>query len=324
MSLTLDYALERVELNTSFNKTGMPLLQLAWDSTSLGAFKVCPFKYFLTVVLGYGVRRKDPLVFGIAFHDAMQFFHYELAVSGDLDSAHKAALRKAIKSFSFDGVPHQAESKERSLYGLLRAVSWYIEHYKQAQKADPCKTLILDNGKPAAELSFRFTPDMNLPSDFTEFYLCGHMDLVVEFQDSIFVQDYKTTKNLSSYFFNQFNPENQMSLYTLAGNIVFNRPVRGVIIDGVQVAVGFNRFQRGFTYRTPEQLENWLEDTEFWLHVAHRSAATGHYPQNDKSCNQYGGCEYRDVCSAPASLHKNILDSKFDQRIWDPLIAREL
>ena len=239
MSLTLELALESAAKNTSFNSGGVPLLQYAWDSTSLGAYKVCPFKYFLTVILGYGVRRKDPLVFGIAFHEAMQEFHYKHAETGDTELAQVAALRRAIKAFSFDGVPHQTESKERNLYALLRAVSWYIEHYKSSVgKPDSCRTMIMENGKPAAELSFRFTPELNLPSSFNEFYLCGHMDAVVEYNDSLYVLDYKTTKALSPRFFDNFNPENQMTLYTLAGNVVFGLPVRGAIIDAVQVAGG--------------------------------------------------------------------------------------
>ena len=31
-------------------------------------------------------------------------------------------------------------------------------------------------------------------------------------------------------------------------------------IDVIQIAAGFSRFTRGFTYRTPDQIEEWLAD----------------------------------------------------------------
>ena len=329
MSLTLDYALSCAEPNSSLGTKNFPLLQYAWDSTSLGAYKTCPFKYFLSIVLGYSGKRKDALEFGIAFHSAMQHYHYARAEGEDHTPAIRAALREALRSFTepdSDGVLkiYEAGVKERNLYALLRAVVWHLDFFTDnGFKEDNCKTIILENGKPAAELSFRFSPDLNLPAEFTEVYLCGHMDHVVEQNGSIFVKDYKTTKSITSRFFDQFNPDNQMTLYTLAGNVVFGLPVKGVIIDGVQLGVHFARFQRGYSYRTKEQLETWLQDTEFWLRQAHHSAATGHWPMNDKSCNMYGGCEFREVCSAPHSLHKQLLDSKFVQRTWDPLQTRE-
>ena len=330
MSLTLDYALSCAEANTSIGTKNLPLLQYAWDSTSLGALKTCPFKYFLSVILGYSGKKKDALEFGIAFHSAMQKYHYAKAEGASHKDSIVAALREGIRSFSETDPDtgliriYESGTKERNLYALLRAIVWHLDHHNDnGFREDICKTVVLDNGKPAAELSFRFSPDLNLPAEFTELYLCGHMDHVVTHNDSLYIKDYKTCKSLSSNYFDQYNPDNQMTLYTLAGNIVFGLPVRGVIIDAIQLGVHFARFQRGYSYRTPEQLEGWLEDTEFWLHQAHTCASRNHWPQNDKSCNMYGGCEFRAVCSAPYSLHKQLLDSQFTQRTWDPLQTRE-
>lgn len=328
-ALSLADAEAGVANNSSFSNNRIPLLQEAWDSTSLGAFKTCPFKYLLSIVFGYSSNRKDALVFGIAFHEAMQKYHYTRASGSSHDQGIKTALIAAIKSFvepdeSDSPVPYQALSSERNLYSLLRAVVWHLDHFTDnGFQEDSCKTFILSNGLPAAELSFRFSPELNLPSGFNQILLCGHLDHVVEHQGTLYIKDYKTTKSLSANFFDQFNPDNQMTLYTLAGNVVFDLPVRGVIIDGVQLGVHFARFQRGYSNRTQEQLECWLADTEFYLHQAHTCASRGHWPQNDKACNMYGGCEFRKVCQAPFSLHKTILDSSFTKRVWNPLQTRE-
>lgn len=330
MSFTLDLALAGVAQNNSFSNPEAPLLQQAWDSTSLGQYKNCPRKYFYTNILGFSINKTDPLVFGIAFHTAMQYYHYARAEGLSHDDGIKAALRAGIRDYVADEnaespIIYTAEQKERSLYALLRAICWYLDYYTDnGQAEDICKTILLEDGAPAAELSFRFVPELELPEDFTEPLLCGHLDHVVEQQGSVYVKDYKTTKQLSSRFFNQFNPDNQMSLYTLAGNVVFGLPVKGVIIDGVQLAVHFARFQRGYSFRTPEHLDDWLADTAFWLNQAAQSARLGHWPQNDKACNLYAGCEFREVCQAPKSLQHTILKSNFQRRIWDPLQTREL
>ena len=44
---------------------------------------------------------------------------------------------------------------------------------------------------------------------------------------------------------------------------------------------------------------------------------------NDKSCDKYGGCPFRDVCRTPPSLRDNIIRDHFHVRIWDPSIDRE-
>ena len=68
------------------------------------------------------------------------------------------------------------------------------------------------------------------------YLLCGHLDRVVDYNDSIFVMDHKTTTTtLSSYYMDQWSPSNQMTLYTIAGQTVLKATVKGVIIDGVQV-----------------------------------------------------------------------------------------
>ena len=86
------------------------------------------------------------------------------------------------------------------------------------------------------------------------YLLCGHLDRVVNYFDDLFVMDRKTsTSTLSSYFFQQFDPNNQMSLYSLAGQVVLNSPVKGVIIDAAQVLMDSSRFVRHITYRTPDQ-----------------------------------------------------------------------
>lgn len=310
------------------NSSFQGLYQHAWDSTSLGTLKECPYKYFLKLICGWEkAQRADALVFGIAFHSAMQIFHYKYAEGQDYEASLKAALRAAISDYTTeDGEIHVAEKKERNLYSLLRAVCWYLDHwYDCGRGSDPATTLILPSGKPAAELSFRFTfPDLETP-DGEQVLVCGHIDRIAKHGGTPFVNDYKTTGGaLNSRFFDGFSPDNQMSLYDFAGSVILQEKIGGVIVDGVKLNVHSTEFGRGFAPRTQEQREEFMEDFKFWVQLSWHFADTKHWPMNEKACGNYGGCEFRDVCNKPASLREGFLKSKFRRRVWDPLQSREL
>jgi len=119
-----------------------------------------------------------------------------------------------------------------------------------------------------------------------------------------------------------------MSLYTLAGKIVLNTPIKGVIIDTAQVLLESpNKFIRGFTYRTPGQLDEWVQDLRIVLAEAETYAEMNYWPMRDTSCDKYGGCKFRDVCSKDPAVRSRFLAADFDQlppdRRWNPLVSRD-
>ena len=135
--------------------------------------------------------------------------------------------------------------------------------------------------------------------------------------------DRKTSSTtIGSYYFDQYDPDNQMSLYTLATKVIYQTPVRGVIIDAAQIAVGFTRFSRGFTFRTESQINEWLDNTRQWLRLAEAFAQADFWPMNDKSCHQYGGCVFRSICSKAPEVRQKFLESNFVRRPWNPLESR--
>lgn len=159
------------------------------------------------------------------------------------------------------------------------------------------------------------------------YLLCGHLDRLVTFNDEIFVMDRKTaTATLSSHYFDQYAPNNQMTLYTLAGQVVLGTSIRGVIIDGAAIQVQGSWFQRGFTYRTAGQLEEWLRDLRYWLRQAETYATENYWPMNDTACNNYGGCRFRNVCNKDPRVRDSFLRADFVQKPederWNPLKPR--
>ena len=208
--------------------------------------------------------------------------------------------------------PWETDHNLKTRYNLVRSLVWYVEHFRD----DQAKTVILSTGKPAVELSFKLPVDDDL-------VLCGHLDRVVDFGGDLFVMDRKTASStVSSYYFENFTPDNQMSLYSFASRIILQSPVRGVIIDAAQIAVGFTRFERGFSFRTEAQSEEWLDQTRAWVASAHLSAERDMYPMNDKACHQYGGCTFRRVCSASPFIRETLIKSDFIVNPWNPLQNR--
>jgi hypothetical protein len=271
-----------------------------------------------------GNRESVHIRFGGLYHAALETYDRLQADGKGHDEALTAVVHQALldtwdrTEASPGGAPWTTDHPGKTRENLIRSIIWYVDHFKE----DPAETVILANGKPAVELSFKMELDFG-PQVGQPYLLCGHLDRVVNFIGGTYVMDRKTTgSTITSNWFDQYDPDNQMSLYSLAAKVIYRTPVRGVIIDGAQIAVGFSRFSRGFTYRTDGQLEEWLADTRHWLALAEQYAITGHWPMNDKACHHYGGCVFRGVCSKSPEVRQKFLESDFHKAPWNPLVPR--
>lgn len=206
----------------------------------------------------------------------------------------------------------------KNRYTLLRSLVWNTEDRQDS----PYKTVILANGKPAVELSFNFKI-FDIGSESIS--LSGHLDsLVTNTHDgSLWVVDDKTTKGpLSAGYFQQYSPSNQMSLYSVAGKIILDQPVRGVLVRAAQIGVGFTRFATAQVPRPTAVLLEWIDETKWWIEQAHAMALANYWPQNDRSCGQYGGCPFQRVCSVSPTHRQAWLEEDFTRHYWNPLEAR--
>lgn len=288
-----------------------PNLQLVWDSTSLSYLKNCPREYYYRMVCGYKPKRESiHLKFGSYYHEALETYDRAKAKGADEAEAIREAIRTAHR------LAHKLESDRpnKTKHTLVRAVSWYLDHFTN----DPLETVQLADGSPAVELSFE------LALSETPYTLCGHIDRVVKYADKIYITDRKTTgSTISSSYFDQYTPDNQMSLYSFACQIILGTPASGIIIDAVQLGATFARFARGVVTRRQPQLEEWLQDTLVTLNANLQYIKQDRWPQNDKACHHYGGCAFCKVCSKLPSLRESVLKSDFVIEPWNPLEKRK-
>lgn len=295
--------------------------QIWWDAHSMSQLKRCPRLYYYSIIRGLATKRMAAtLRFGIIFHEAQETFYKAIARGEDEASAFRAVFILILQRVREEPEIFKDSDPVRTPATLLRAAIWHLDEFGLN---DPAQTVILANGKPAVELSFKFPLELASP-DGGPYMLCGHIDRLVTLGGDTYVEDYKTTKSaLSSYYFDGWSPENQMSQYSYAGRVVFGTPTSGVIITGVQLGVTFSRSARGFAHRTPAQLDEWLEDYQRWLALAQGFAEAAYWPMNDKSCGMYGGCSMRSVCAKDPCVRESYLQTEFVTRTWDPTQSRD-
>lgn len=303
--------------NTAFSSQ-LPVLQLSWDSVSLGALKECPRKYQLAIVQGWRARSTAvDLQFGILLHASRERYYHAKARGETHEQAQRETLGWLLEATWNEELnrPWQGD-QYKNRFTLARSFVWYTEQWGEN---DPLEQVFLANGRPAVEVSFRFELDQR-SAQGEQFALCGHLDRVVRFNGATWISDLKSTRHtLDGSYFAGFSPDNQITLYTIAGRVVCSEPVQGIVLDAVQVAVGFSRFARGLVQRTEQQLEEWLAGLRVLLGQAESYARAGFWPQNDKACFR---CQFRSICSKSPSVREAWLKADFEQRIWDPLVVR--
>ena len=305
-------------MNSSFS-TNIPNLQLAWDSTSLGALITCPRYYQYAIIDGWTPRSTSVhLTFGQHYHSALEHYDHAKFAGADHEEATRVATKHALEVTWENGRPWFSDHNNKNRYTLVRSIVWYLEQFED----DPLVTIRLANGKPAVELSFRFETDFKSP-DGAPFVYCGHIDRLATMNDEPYVVDRKTTAStIGSDFFDKFNPDNQFSGYSFSSKVVWQVPTRGIIVDGAQIAVTFSRFRRGIVPISEASLEEWYKDLGYWLNLAVSFAINNYYPMNRKSCGNYGGCQFRSICSKSPGVREQWLKAGFVKRIWDPLKVR--
>lgn len=315
--------------NPAFSKNNS-LLQLAWDSTSYNALCLCPRYYQYNIIFGYALsgEMSIDLRFGILLHSASEFYDRLRATGADHEEAVKSAFNFAIHE-TWDADlkrPWMTEDSTKNRNTLLRTLIWYLDTYRD----DNLKTYILPDGRPAVELPFRFSLNaLSESGDFKspyneEYQICGYLDKVVSWNEELWIRDIKTTKyELDDTYFRQYTPNNQVSIYSVAGSVVLHTDVDGMIIDGIQVQVGGSKFRRKQIPRSPAMLEEDLIDFRYRIKEAEFRAAENYYPKNPRSCgfgkNQ---CQFRNVCSSEPEARFDLLENFYTKRLWNPLEPR--
>lgn len=303
----------------------LPSFQTSWDSTSLGWFKACPRLYQYQMLEQYMPKSKSiHLIFGGWYASGVERYAHAKASGSSHEDATLTMVKWVMENSGTRDeagtfTPWESGDPIKNRYTLVRTLIWNVED----RLTSTFSTYIMANGKPAVELSFSF-PAFTVGGE--TIYLSGHMDEVVfdKFHPTdLWVKDDKTTKGqLNDQYFRSWTPNNQMSLYSVAGKIILETPIKGVLVRAAQIGVGFNRFATRQVPRSAAVLAEWMAEAQTWITLAHTYAKANYWPMNDSHCGNYGGCPFRDVCAVSSSHRKAWLKDMMVKHVWNPLEAR--
>ena len=290
--------------------------QVVWDSTSLQLAMTCPYKYYLTMYQGYG-QHSIHLTFGAIYAEVHQLRRNKEAEGMAADEILHLCVAHILNHpdrAKLEAQAERAKVKNKTTHTLIRTVCWYFFTYAD----DSLRTVKLNDGTVASEQSFK------MPHALDEnILLSGHFDGIAQRGDDFFVIDEKTTKYYPADHVKNFNPDVQMTMYILGGQIVFDKPVRGAILNVAQILQTMTHFNRSILTRSEARLNEFYYDTLEVIQRIHSYVDAGRFPLNATACGNYGGCSFRDVCGQCPDMRENILKGNFKQsEPWNPAAHR--
>jgi hypothetical protein len=301
-----------------------PGLQLVWDATSISAFLACPTRYYFSIILGLTPLAKSVhLTFGGAYQKALETYDRE-RLRG---ASHRDAMITAVHVGYREGAALPLEKRPDNLPvteptpapevkrrdQLVRAI---VDHCEQFAD-DPLRTVVLTDGKPAVELSFRFEAGILVAGEDVE--LAGHLDRVVE---PWAVLDHKTSKNaVDDKYRMKMELSTQMTHYGFSSHVIRpeDAPTSSIIIDVVQMLADNVRTTRFPIRYTKAQLAEYHADLVQQLPAAGAYAVQRRWPRNRESCLL---CDFKRLCRVDPSIRLHIASTEFTRRLWDPAEPR--
>ena len=260
-----------------------------YDNSKLQTFKNCPEQYRLRNIEGLKKREEGESEhdknFGKAIHSALES-HYK---GGDVATA-QAVFRAEY--------PDQLapEDLAKTQENGCKLIEGYAKHYAEEDKKWTVK---------AVEVADTF-------EIATGIFFTVKIDLIVEQQGCIYFVDHKTTgKAFNWTYWNQFEPNSQITAYTAYCQAKYGE-CSGGIINGLQLGyrqraykgepAGFHySFQRQLFNRNRDQVAAWKWDSIEWIKRIEQANIDGPkigsfqnvWPKNEGQCRF---CSYQAIC----------------------------
>lgn len=291
---------------------------MAIDSTILGTFRSCPQKAYRQYMQHWKPQSESVhLVAGGAFADGIEAArraYYEQGNNAE-DSVAEGLQRLITRYGDFECPPESGKSLERT----AGALEFYFNSYPLGH--DGATPLTFPDGRRGIEFSFAHPLPINHPVSGDPLLYTGRSDMIAEFAGGVYIYDEKTTSQLGASWSKQWEMRSQFTGYCWAAK-QFGIDAAGVIIRGVSILKTKYDTQQAITYRTPYEVDRWLDQTCRDIERMIESWKQGHWDYNlDHACAEYGGCAFVPVCKS--SDPESWLGMYFAQRVWNPLAKKE-
>lgn len=277
----------------------------------------------------YGLRRgfkgtNYPIQFGLAYHKYREVAEALMREAGTkLTSAiHNKAYQAATEGWENPPVDHYKSYLDAGrLHQTLEKARLRIE---AEQKAGKIK-VIKEEDSFDLELPYPICRDCQYVVFVEDKPTCpncgssnlyqprhgGRVDQHVIFHSiggKLMVRDFKTTSRMGRTYDQKFDPNGQIQSYVWSGAELSGRKFDGALIETVYntSTKGPEFFQHYFTY-TEGQQEAWMASAliqtsiinSLWSRVDELGYLA--FPQNTISCDDFGGCSFREPCKASSA-----------------------
>jgi hypothetical protein len=270
----------------------------------------------------YGVA---PLIFGQAVHTGMK----ALVCGEPLENAIALAMLDAQR----DNLDDLCDPR-RNTRSLRDMLTGYDAHVKIM----PNERLVpveLDGVKIVEkEFSFpigtiRFPAGVLFPeATEVEVWWNGIMDMLIYYQNEIWVCDHKTTSVMGEKFADDKLRSSQMLGYTHIGRLFEERlgkKVRGVLINALALRAGGFEFRHFPLPMADWKIQEWHTETLQSIYQLVRNLVdflgTGEaVPIREHCVTKYGKCKYFDLCENVPSVRERMIfdDGLFKENVWAP------
>jgi len=305
-----------------------------YDNTRISAFKKCPRYYYFRHIRHWTVDKPAiPLIFGGAWHMAMEAIWPMLCDGAKQPDIIKAGFAAFIAEWTKRGMPHPDNmdyEMEKELAPRTPGTAFEMIMDYVANRIGKTRDLELIS----VERPFIVPLD---PTDDSVFYV-GKIDKVIKQRGKVRAIEHKTTTaykkdgGFRGTFVDGFSPNSQVDGYLYALHMLWPNQVQGVWIDAALV----HRTETGFLFipieKQQNQLNSWLWETNYWISQiqAHTEALAAcsaddqflaSFPKQTGSCQDFNkNCEYHDICRFkpnPATIAAP--PAGFHEEPWNPL-----
>jgi len=291
------------------------------DSSFIAAFRSCPrkamFEYF------HHWKPKTPSVHlhaGAAYAKGLEVARTEFFLNGRSSrDAIGAGLQALLLAYGdFQCPPDSAKSLERT----AGAYEYYFSVYPLEQ--DHAVPITLPGGRRGIEFNFVEPIDAKHPETGDPLLYCGRMDMVCQFAGQAFGEDDKTTSQLGASWPRQWDLRSQFTGYCWGAKQA-GMPLAGFIVRGVSILKSKYDTLQAITYRHPWMIDEWYEQlvTRDIPSMVKMWESDSWGANLDYSCNEYGGCTFKQVCLAAPADRMSWLETTFERRRWDPVTREE-
>lgn len=318
-----------------------------YDNTRLSSYKECPRKFYfrhIRHIRGKGIAK--PLIFGLAWHEAMDVVWGNLPSIGNEGKDDETVLKLAIMAFLDcwveQGAPHPDDMSPEV------ADDWMPRHpgvgaemlwnYIQQKKEFISECEILNIERPIA---------VPIDPDRPDLFYIGRIDKEVKHRGRVYFIEHKSTTAYKAPprgsggkagfrfdYLNSWTPNSQVDGYLHVGHMYHGDAMKSVYVDAALVHKNHHDcFKFIPIERVLAQLDASVEDTREWILRVEADKAKlreirangsshmgGCFPKNTESCQgKYGTCGYHALCkfkANPETMERE--PDGYMVEVWEP------